>query len=271
MIKEKIRLTPEQTTLLIPLYSKAGACPDVILKDEKAHEILASVDYDFEKLDVPTGTNITVCMRARRLDEYTRRFLQEHPEGVVLHLGCGLDSRCQRVQEPRSIWYDLDFPPVIELRRKFYPESDNYRLIAASVTDPGWMERVEAGGKPVIVIAEGLMMYLHEEEVKELLLGLHEHFPGCLLAFDAFSELTARSVHRNPSLKATGAVIHWGIDEARRIETWGQGFKLLEEWYFTQSEQIPQLKLSHRLMFRVSGMFAMARKAHRLLYFRLGE
>lgn len=269
--KEKISLNEEAETLLITLYSKAVETrrPDPILVDNKALEIVNQVDYDFSRLKVPQKTVAMVLLRARKMDEYTRDFLAHYPQSVVIQLGCGLDSRCLRVAPQQADWYDLDFPQVIDLRRKFYREDDFYHMIAAPVTDLSWMDRVAARGRPVLVLAEGLMMYLHEADVKALVLGLKEAFPGCHLGFDVFSQMTARSVGAHPSLQKTGAAVHWGIDETRQIESWADGIRLQEEWFFTQSEALEKFSPGFRLAFKLAGWFPAARKAHRLVFFRL--
>lgn len=267
--KEKIRLTPEQETLLITLYSKAMGCPDSLFADEKSREILEQIEYDFSQLKIPVGTRLTVCIRAKKIDDYVMHFLADHPKGFVLHLGCGLDSRYTRVDNGDVEWYDLDFPEVIDLRKYFFEESDRYHMIPSSVTNLGWMETIPSQNRSVMVIAEGLMMYLTEEEAQSLILNLKEKFPGCRFVFDAYSTLTARSVKGHPSLRKTGAVIHWGIDNAKAIEIWGDGIRLKEEWYFTQSEAIETLAFGYRLIFRLTGLFLAARKAHRILYYAL--
>jgi O-methyltransferase involved in polyketide biosynthesis len=269
--REKVLLTLEQETLLIPLYGKATESqkPNPIFKDEKAQDILRHVEYDFSQLKVPRKTAIMLCIRASRLDGYTRTFLAAHPEGLILHLGCGLDSRCLRVSHPDATWVDLDMPPVIELRRAFYPERAGYQLIASSVTDLAWIDTISARNRPTLVVAEGLLMYLKEAEVKALFLKLREAFPGCELACDLFSTLTAKRARDHPSLKKTGATIQWGIDDAKDIEGWGPGIQLKEEWYFAQAEEIDQLDAGYRFGFRLAGLFSAANKAHRIVYFKL--
>ncbi len=265
--KETITLTQEQETLLIPLYAKAQTNP--ILQDEKARQILERAQYDFQALKVPQKTAVTLLMRAKQLDEYLRSFLAQHPNAVVIHLGCGLDSRCRRVEHTQALWFDLDLPDVIELRKKFYQETDTYRMIASSVTDLSWAQMIRPEGRPVFVVAEGLLMYLQESEVRDLILCLHKRFPGCHLAFDAFSKLTAGRIQSHPSIRKTGAVIHWGIDDPHEIETWAQGIRLKEEWFFSQSADIPKLGAFYRLMFRLTSGIPMAQKAQRLLYYTL--
>jgi O-methyltransferase involved in polyketide biosynthesis len=269
--KEKILLTKEQETLLIPLYSKAQDNP--ILKDEKARQILEQVDYDFGGLKVPQKTVVTLSMRARQLDVYTQEFIDRHPNALVLHLGCGLDSRCQRVTRRESLWFDLDLPDVIALRSKFYPESDTYHMIASSVTDLTWLGRVSPTDRPVFVVAEGLLMYLRESEVRDLILCLHQTFPGCSLVFDAFSKMTVARVESHPSLRKTGASVQWGIDDPHEIESWAEsssgGIQLQEEWFFSRSADIERLSWFYRFMFRLTATFPNVQRAQRLLYYTL--
>jgi O-methyltransferase involved in polyketide biosynthesis len=269
--KEKIQLTKEQETLLVPLYSRAveSRQPNPIFADAKAQEILEQVEYDFTRLNIPRKTAVTLCIRAKKIDAYTREFLASHPRGVVIHLGCGLDSRYTRIKNGEVEWYDLDMPEVIDLRRKFYEETDTYHMIPSSVTDWGWIDCVSPRGRPVLGVAEGLLMYLKEEEVKALILSLKKAFPGCRLVFDVYSVLTAKSVRKHPSIQKTGAVIQWGIDDATEIERWAEGIQLKEEWYFTQAEDIERLGSGYHLAFWVAGLFTAAKKAHRILYYSL--
>jgi O-methyltransferase involved in polyketide biosynthesis len=266
--KAKIALTPEQETLLIPLYTKAQP-GNPLFFDPKAQEILDQVDYDFTRLRVPYKTVILVCQRAKKLDAVTREFLGERPSAAVLHLGCGLDGRFWRVDNGQVVWYDLDMQPVIDLRRQFFPSSDRYHMISSSVTDLEWVERIEAAGRPVLVVAEGLLMYLNEEDVKRLVLRLCQAFPGCRLIADVFSRMTARSATQHPALKQTGASIGWGIDDSHEIEAWSTGIRLLEEWYFTQDPDLDRLSPAYRLAYRLAGAFPMVRRAHRIVYYQL--
>lgn len=266
--KTKVTLTPEQETLLITLYAKAQ--PDNLLFfDPLAQDILHRVDYDFALLRVPYKTIVLVCQRAKKLDAVTQDFLAEHPGGVVLHLGCGLDSRFWRVDDGRVNWYDLDMSPVVELRRQFFTGSERYHLITASVTNLEWMNRVASDGRPVLVVAEGLLMYLGEADVRRLVLRLRETFPGCRLIADVFSRLTARAATRHPSLKNTGANLGWGVDDSRELEAWAPGLRLLEEWYFTDDPDLARLNFGYRMAYRLAGAFKMVQRAHRIVYYQL--
>lgn len=110
-MSEKVTLIKEQETLLIPLYAKSQANP--FFTDEKAGQILDQLQYDFRQLNVPKKTAVTLCIRAKQLDSYAQDFINAHPNALILHLGCGLDSRCLRVKHANTLWFDLNFPDVI--------------------------------------------------------------------------------------------------------------------------------------------------------------
>jgi O-methyltransferase involved in polyketide biosynthesis len=266
--KTRVTLTPEQETLLITLYAKAQ--PDnPIFYDPLVDDVLKRVDYDFTRLRIPYKTVILVCQRAKKLDAITHDFMMQHPGCAVLHLGCGLDTRFWRLDDGRVEWYDLDMPPVADLRREFFGESERYHLIASSAADLSWVDGVAAEERPVLVLAEGVLMYLGESDVRGLVLRLREAFPGCRLAADVFSKMTARSATRHPSLKSTGASLGWGIDDPRELEAWAPGIRLLDEWYFSDDPDLARLSFGYRLAYKLAGAFKMVQRAHRIVYYRL--
>jgi len=274
MIVEKIQITldKEKETLLVPLVCRAQESEkdDPIIQDPEAVRLIERIGYDYAALKIPKKTRVTLCIRAKQFDQYTRAFLKDHPSGTVVYLGCGLDTRYFRVDNGTVTWYDLDYPDVIALRRNFYDETDRYHLIPSSVTDLPWMDEVSGQNGPFLIIAEGLFMYLHEEKVKALATGLQSAFPHSLLVFDCFSARVVKRMAEHPSIQKTGAEIYWGIDNASEIEKWNRGISLLEEWYFTKSDEIRKLDAVYRVLFAAAGLFSAAKKAHRILVFRLG-
>lgn len=273
MDKEKVKLRKEKETLLIPLYCKylESQKDSPIIKDEKAIEMVNSIEYDYEQLQIPKQTYVTICLRVKQFDNYVNNFLMAEPDSIVIHLGCGLDNRFKRVDNNAVEWYDLDFPEVIELRKHFYQETERYHFISSPVMELNWLDSINAKNKWVIILAEGLFMYLKEEEVKLLFQSFQNKFSINTIIFDSYSALTAKSIKNHPSIKKTGAVIRWGIDNAKDIESWGNKIYLKEEWYFTQSDEINKLDIGYRILFKLMSLFPMARKAHRILVFQIGD
>jgi hypothetical protein len=157
--QERIDLKGEKETLLMTLYLRAldsrAAAP--ILGDEYAEELMSRIDYNFDRLAPMRGNASTIAVRAKQLYAWTRQFLAEHPDAVVLHLACGLDSRVFRIDRPRSaLWLDLDYPEVIRLRERLYPAGDGVVMIDASVTDESWWAQVPSD-RPTLVLGRGVV------------------------------------------------------------------------------------------------------------------
>ncbi len=270
---DKIILTKEKETLLIPLFGKAkeSGKDSPILIDRKAVEVIDQIDYDFSSLKIPEKTNIMMCLRAKLIDNYVKGFLEKEVESVALHLGCGLDSRHNRIGNRCVDWYDVDFEEVIDIRKLFFTETEKYHLIGSSVTESDWLKEIPAGKKQYIVIAEGLFMYLKEDEIKTLLSNLKERIGSYTLIFDAFSVYAAKKVRNHPSIKKTGAVIQWGIDDPSELTKWGMGIKFIKEQYFTSNEEMDNLNFGMRIAFGTANLFPFVKKAQRLLIYKVSS
>ena len=244
MEAKKVRLTKEKETYLATLYGKAldATVDNPILGDRFAADAVARIDYDFKALKLPSGGAISLPMRARHFDEWTRAFLAANPESTVLHLGCGLDTRVYRIDPgPKVRWFDIDFPDVIALREQLYPEREGYRRIGSSVTDLSWLDAIPAG-TPVLVIAEGLMMYLHEKDGTELLRRITERFPSGQLAFDGYSGAMVRLVSRLVTVRGAKVQLVWGVDDPHDLEKQVPKLHLVEDvGFLTMPELVSRL------------------------------
>ncbi len=271
MKNNKISLDKEKETLLIPLYGKAieSKKKSPILLDKKAIEIVEKIDYDFKSLKIPSKTNIMMCLRAKLFDNYVRDYLNQKDKSIVLHLGCGLDSRFDRINNSNVEWYDLDFKEVIDIRQNFYHESEKYHLIASSVTELEWINKIPVGEENYLVIAEGLMMYLKENEIRTLLNSIKKKIGSYTLIFDTYSVYTAKKVKNHPSIKKTGAKIYWGIDNPNELCSWDSNIRFIKDIVFTSNEEIEKMDLGTKLIYKIANLFPIARKAQRILIYTI--
>jgi len=106
---------------------------------------------------------------------------------VVVNLGGGLDTQFYRVDNGRVLWFEIDLPESIGVRREFFEETARHRMLACSALDFRWMEEIE-GRSPVMFVAAGLLPYLPPDEVKRLVATLATRFPGSEMVFDTVSE-----------------------------------------------------------------------------------
>jgi O-methyltransferase involved in polyketide biosynthesis len=261
-------------TMLIPLYIRAmeSQRPDAMMKDQKAVALVMQMSYNLDRIrQIPMteAHKVTRIMLTREMDRYTRDFLSHHPQAVVVHIGCGLDTRFARLDNGRVEWYDLDLPEVIDLRRKFIGgEGGRYHLLGCSVLDDVWLKEVAAlRPHPFLFLAEGVFMYFESAQVKRLVLTLRDHFPGAELVFDGWTPFWIWLGNRQLSLsnsQLTG-LLHWGFWHGQELEGWCDGIHLLDEWgYFDYPE--PRLD-SYRLMAPIFRLF----KPMRVFHFRFGQ
>ena len=265
----RISLKEEMETLLIPLYSRAKMSKKGMFKDDDAELAIMQIDYDFSKLRVQEKTQIMLSIRGSLIDDFTKEYLREHPGSTVIYLGCGLDSRARRLGFPAKLWYDLDFPQVINIKQQLYEETKSYKYIPSSVTDWEWMDNVEYNNCPVLIIAEGLLMYLSEQAIKTLCSKMRDKFKDVTLIFDAYSNLTAKHAKHHPSLKKTGATIQWGVDSPKVMEAFGEGIIYLKTIYLTDDSATKRLPKGYRVMFKFAGRFKAVKEAHRIFVMKL--
>lgn len=266
----KIQLKNEMETLIIPLYGKAKMSEMEVFKDPYAEAAIEKLDYDYSRLKIQEKTQVMLAMRAAIIDVFARDFISENPNCLILHLGCGLDARFMRLGLHVEKWYDLDFPEVIDIKKQLYPETRHYKYISSSVTELGWVDSVEAHENEVLVIAEGLFMYLCESEIKALFETLKSKFGSYTIIFDAYSKLTAKSSKNHPSLRKTGATVKWGVDAPREIEGCIKSAKHMKTLYLTDKNVIKMLPGKYRAIFMLAGIFKSAREAHRIFVMSVG-
>jgi O-methyltransferase involved in polyketide biosynthesis len=263
---EKVALSGAQQTALVTLYGKAldSRQPDSILGDRQADKALQHIDYDFSRLRTRGRDQKSVAVRAKGYDRWVTRFLDVQPECVMLHLGCGLDTRVYRVKPPSTVgWYDIDLPDVIDLRRRLFPHRAGLYTIAASVTDPRLLDGI-AGDKPVLVVAEGLTPYLRAADGVAMLRRIVEHFPRGEMVFDGFSRAGVWLTQRYGPVKASGAQLDWSIDDPHQLEKAVPGLVFDSEWWFSDAADIKRhyswlYWQSMRVLFRITPIRRLGR------------
>lgn len=270
---ERIRLTGSQETLLATLYAKMldNRSPVPVLGDSSAERLMDKLDYDFSRMRFISRDRRTVPFRAKKLDEWTMRFVNAHPDAVVLHLGCGLDSRGFRLELPSTVsWYDLDQPDVVELREQLYPTRDGYDTIASSVTGESWLDGVP-GDRPTLVVAEGLTPYLQEEDGLAMLRKLVTHFGHGEMMFDAVLPWTRKIAGYSRLIRTTGASFGWTVGDPRSLESLVPGMQFVEEWSLLDSPHLATARAQDRITASVMKMSRALKYAHRLLHYRFGQ
>lgn len=210
-------MTNESKTLFIPLYGKALMSKEGFFYDLVAERIVEHEKENLKDVDQSRKLAIYMAMRAMQFDEIAEDFIRKNTFNIIINLGCGLDCRVGRVTSYHK-WYDLDFPDVIELRKKYITDGKFNKTISSSVTDLSWLDEIEYKNENVLVLAEGLSMYLSETDMKNLIEQFSKRFNKTLFVFDAYSVFSAKmSKYKNP-INAVNAKIDFAMDDPTIFE-----------------------------------------------------
>src|SRR5215212_4893886 len=227
--KVPVDLTGAAQTMLTTLYLKAldADFKRPVLGDRYAKEAVSRLDYDWREIGITGRLAPLITVRTAQYDIWARQFLAVPEDATVLHLGCGLDSRVFRIDPGPSVeWYDVDYPAVIGLREKIYPARSQYHLIATSATSPSWLDHIPAD-RPVLLLAEGISMYLKEHEGVALLRRVVDRFPSGELQTDFFNWLGIRSQKAQTLVRRSGSTLYWAVNGPEDILRAVPGVRLL--------------------------------------------
>lgn len=253
-------------TLYIPLYGKSYVSKKGLFLDDKlAEEIWAAEGFSLKGKSKSKWLAYYMGVRSAVFDEWVSLKMAEMPNATVIHIGCGMDSRAVRVGTENRRWYDVDFPEVIEERKRYYAESDNYRMIVGDARNSEWLTDIEERGS-AIVIMEGVSMYLTTEEMQSLADNLCAHFERVSLLVDCYTAFAARmSKYRNP-VNDVGVRAVYGIDDPRDYQ--GERLGFVKEHVMIPEKYIDELNGLERFIFAKIYAGGLSKKLYRLFEYR---
>jgi O-methyltransferase involved in polyketide biosynthesis len=252
MNKIKIELGNIQSTLLMPLWARVMETQkdEPLLVDRKAVEIIKSVDYDFTPM-VQTIEEISIISWISRCliyDEIINQFILNNPKGVIVNLGCGMDTYYERAINSSVQWFELDLPDVVELRKQFFSETENRQFIACSFLDTQWFSKIQSK-QNVLFLSAGVFPYFEEDEIRQFLKALTDTFPNSEILFDVTSSQGVRAANR--IIKKTGlgidAFMKWPLGNVNKVLEWDKRLQLINTFY-TYKQKNLKLNLKNRIL-----------------------
>ena len=248
--KVSVDLSGPSQTMLTTLYCKAldADWDQPILGDNFAKDAVARIDYDWSSLKVTDRWTPVVTVRTAQFDVWAGQFLAANPAATVIHLGCGLDSRVFRLNPgPGVEWYDVDYPAVISLREKVFPSRPNYHLVATPATDPSWLDDIPAD-RPTLLLAEGISMYLTDDDGIALLQHVVDRFGTGEIQIDYYSRLVVRSQKTHRLQRQSGSKLYWAVNNASEVVDRLSGVRLLSAVTFFDASTFGRTSRVFRLM-----------------------
>ena len=254
-----------EDTLFIPMLGRIYAsehCPQ-ILYDKKALELKNKLPLDLIKQNKQNQyTLLASASRSANMDRFIRSFLERRPDGVIVQLGCGLETTYYRCDNGRTRWYAVDLPHVIDYRRELLPELERETYLAGDAFSEDWIRQFPDA--PILVTAGGLFHYFEENKVVALLRTMGQ-FGNMEVVFDTVNK-KGMAMMQKKYMKQVGhadAQMFFFVDAAKELAAKiGSNAKVIaEEPYY---RYIPKngLKLSTKVSMAVSDQFKMVKMIH---------
>lgn len=239
----ELKLGDIQTTAIIPLAIKASETlrKNARIKDNKAVEIIRALNTDTSQYD-KFMSHEGVVARTIMLDRQLNEIIKRNPDTVVVNVGAGFDDRFSRVDNGKILWFDLDLPDAIAVRKKIFSERERVTMIAGSALGNDWCNQVKESlsgrkSKPVF-IAEGLFIYLTLDQIRTFLEVLKNNFPGGgILIAEQNCKMMQKNEKHHDTVKNTNAHFMSGTDSAQEIADLTDGIELVEEHSFNEEMQ----------------------------------
>lgn len=250
-------------TLYIPLYGKAQVSKKgIILHDPTAETIWEKEGFAIKGKSRSKWLCYNMAMRARVFDDWTCGMIAQHADALVIHIGCGLDSRCLRVGAPDTRWIDGDFPDVIAVRKKYYAGSDRYTMACVNAADPDAL-RALPDAPCAIVVLEGISMYLTNDELAQLFRVLDEKYREAHILLDVYTVFGVKASRFKNPVNDVGVSRLYGVNSLAPLLE-GTGLTLAAEHSFTPEHLVNELSGVEKWFFKRMFTGKLYRKIYRL-------
>jgi methyltransferase (TIGR00027 family) len=185
--------------------------------DERARRI-------FEPFHSERMPNISNAVRCRIIDDALRQALEANPRTSIVTIGAGFDTRPYRLAG--GDWYEIDEPQIIDYKNSRLPvaESPNpLQRVPIEFAHTALASKLPAplGVRPVVVVIEGVFLYLEPETIEQIIATLQHTYPRhtllCDLMTRRFFERFGESVHRK--LAAAGSRFSTKLRDPRALFT----------------------------------------------------
>lgn len=248
-------------TLYIPLRGKAHVSNlGILLSDPEAEAIWAAEGFPLRGKSASKWLAYSMGIRASVFDRWLMERLEENPDATIVHLGCGLDSRCRRIKTDTP-WFDVDFPAVIQERKRYFSETASYHMIGCDLRED-FLKDIPRGGKAIVVM-EGISMYLSAPELQRLLSRLSGHFSHARLLMDTYTRFASKATKYKNPINDVGVTQVQGFDDPKMPEN-GTGFRFVQEHDMNPAHLVSQLPKKDQKIYRLVYGGRMARKICRL-------
>ena len=228
--KIKPTINGSAETMLQSFYARAqySKRKNHKFNDAKAVELVDKIDYDFSAAAKDSAMGKGVIARTIVFDELVKNFIEKNPGCTVVNIACGLDTRFYRMDNGKITWYNLDLPETIAIRNQIFEESGRVSTIGISALDSAWPKEVKVRGKMLLII-EGLSMYLTAEENGKILKVIKDNFDNAYILMECLAKTWIKKEGIEKSIQQTGSKFVFGADHFEDLGNMTKGYHKIKD------------------------------------------
>lgn len=255
-----------EDTLFVPLLGRIYASEHFpqILQDAKALELKERLPADIKGRSTQSEyTLMAGAVRSLNMDRYISDFISRHPDGVIVELGCGLETAFFRSSCEDTLWYEVDLPEVIEYRKSLLGTPERDRTIAGDAFDEEWIRQIRAEHPtaPLLVTASGLFYYFEQQRVLGLFQQLKK-YGDIEVVFDTVNAQGMKRIGRYMKQVGHGdAAMYFYVDSGEELAKRAGGRLLAEEAYYACTQK-RGLHLITAATMKIADRFRMVKMIH---------
>ena len=106
-----------------------------------------------------------------------------------------------------------------------------YMALRAKIID-----EIDLDNQSVLIVAEGLTMYLSEQELQQLIKGLNSKFSNATIVFDAYSKQAVKGSKIKNPVNQMNANIKWGMNNQDDFNKLNHNLKFIKEYLIRHKE-----------------------------------
>ena len=214
-----------EKTMLLTLFAKAKHSQQKNHKfyDSKAIEVMSKVDYDFSIAEKDKFMQLGTIARTIVLDDMVDEYIKAHPDCTIVNIASGMDTRFNRLDNGRINWYNVDLENSAKYRLKYIEDTDRVTTLAYSAMDSGWANEILTRND-ILFIVEGLTMYLHQNDMAEILNVIDSNFDDCTVFMEIMPPISVKNT-KEESIEDTNSKFIWGVEKGRELTSLNLHFK----------------------------------------------
>lgn len=258
--------TTVEETLFVPMLGRIYASEQFphLFSDPKALELKPRLPQNLKGQETQTQyTLMASAIRSANLDRAIQDFLRRCPNGVIVQLGCGLETAFYRNDNGNTLWYEVDLPKVIAYRQELLGQPERDHSIPADAFGSEWLQQVRQAHPtdPILVTASGLFYYFPRETVLSLFRSLSHAGPVEILFDTVNSAGMKRMSHYMDQVGHADTPMYFYVDQAEDLAA-EAGLRLrMEEPYYAHVDKHGLLWRTSLTM-KISDRFRMVKMVH---------